>query len=51
MTSVKKEVKQTYPICLENEIEKWHLRQSAKTVPPFKTGKVQTWREMVGSIR
>jgi len=25
----------------KNEIEKWHLRQLAKTVPLFKTGKVR----------
>jgi len=26
----------------ENEIEKWHLRQSAKAVPLFNTGEVRT---------
>jgi len=28
-------------ISLEMEIEKYHLRQSAKTVPLFKTGEVR----------
>jgi len=52
MTFVQKESQTKPTISSENEIEKGHLRQSAKTVPFFKTGEVRyfwSWIDVAGS--